>query len=386
VHSRIVNHEEILKTTSYILGVVNQFRISNKNYLSNLRSLRETLVDDLQRKLFDIVYLHLVNSEKSSPGGSDFFLDFSLNNANEEKNEARLFRKSDLEGLLSSYLDKDLVNLMKEVFSLSNFKTKIILREDLPKDFVSVIEKSQNFYFEGLHSSFKLREKKLRDVRVCPIDGFIESVSEIHYILEKISLLQEPCVLFVRGLSEEVVHTLRVNYEKNTITCIPVVVNFDLEGANLLNDIAVISGCDVVSSFKGEILNSIDIEKSPRIDFATFLPNGISLENKSTDTRVESHVKFLLQKIENTDSSLSEEALTRRLQRLSGGQITLSLSKDHLKRKFQIDKTLRAVQMAKNFGIIEIDEKIFPVSSIAAGRFFSRKFQDTISDLGCVII
>lgn len=388
MHTKIAKREEISKAAKEVIVEIDNFRRSNIDFLKSLKTLRSSFGDKLKEKIFDVACLHIFNAEKASPGGSDFFLDFVLNETSIELqgSAARIFRKSDLESILRCYLDQEFLPFVREVLELSSFNSKILVKEDTHDQSLSIVEKNNSFYFEGLRPSYLLRNNKVKDVRVCPIDGFIESVSEIHFLLEKISTLQEPCILFVRGHSEDVSHTLKVNYERNKITCIPVVVNFDIEGANLLNDIAIISGSDVVSSFKGETINSIDIEKFPRIDSAIFLPNGISLDNKISNERVKSHINFVVQKIENSDSSASEDALTRRLQRLSGGQITVSLSKDHKKRKLSLDKALRAVQMAKSFGVVEYNEKTFPKSTIEAGKTFSSKFKDTIESIGCIVI
>jgi len=387
MHCKIVKSEEVKLISKEILLKIDDYRRSNGDFLMQLKMLRSTMRSDSYEKVFDVVCSHLFAAEKASPGGSDFFMEFALGKfSNDHQNNSRTFRKSDLGKILSSYLEQETLSLGKELFEISSFNSKILLKEDTHDKSTSIIEKNDGFYFEGLRPSFLLRNMKLKDARVCPIDGFIETVSEIHFLLEKISSLQEPCILFVRGLSEDVIHTLKVNYERNKIVCIPVVVSFDIDGANLLNDIAVISGSDVVSSFKGETINSIDIEKYPRIDSVTFLSSGISLENKTTGERIHGHIKFIIKKIEDSDSSASEQALTRRLQRLAGGQITVSLSNDHKKKKFSLDKALRAVQMSKVFGVVEYKERTYPTSTIEAGSFFSKKFKDTIDQIGCIVV
>lgn len=387
MHSKIVKSEEIKLVAKEILLRIDDYRKSNIDFLTQMKMLRYSMKSDLHEKIFDLICSHLFSSEKSSPGGADFFMEFSLGNFSiMRQSDSRIFRKSDLNKVLRSYLEQESLALAEDLFKISNFNSKILLKEDTHDKSTSILEKNDGFYFEGLRPSYLLRNMKLKDVRVCPIDGFVESVSEIHFLLEKISSLQEPCILFVRGLSQDVTHTLKVNYERNKITCIPVVVSFDIEGANSLNDIAVISGSDVVSSFKGETINSIDIEKYPRIDSATFLSNGISLENRTTNKRIQSHIDFIIKKIEDSDSSASEQALTRRLQRLVGGQITVSLSNEHKKKKLSFDKALRAVQMSKVFGVLDYNGKTYPSSTIEAGSFFFKKFKDTMDEIGCIVV
>lgn len=384
MHHRIHNFEDIQRESRNLLYKLSLYVDDNKNYLSKIDSFRNCLTSDIQKRIFDIFCLHLFKSERSAPGGADLFLDFVLEKSSNLEN-TKIFQKKDLKDIINSFSEGDVRNLILDICSLVDFKSKVIIKDEISKSSKSVIEKNSSFYFENLFSSFLLSQRKIPNARICPIDGYIESISEIHHILEKTSHSKEPLLLFVRGISEDVVNTLKVNYARGTLVAIPIVVQFDLDGANLLNDIAVVSGCDVVSSFKGEILSAIDLTRFPRVDLTSFLSSGISIENKGTTSSIERHVSFLKDKIRNSSSSIEEESLTKRIQRFSSDQVTISLSEDHKKSQIQIDRTLRAIQSSKDFGIATYKKRTIPVSTFESGKFYAEKFCKAILEIGCFI-
>ena len=122
------------------------------------------------------------------------------------------------------------------------------------------------------------------------IDGIIESVSEINNILEALVKNKAPGVIFARGYSEEVIATLALNFKRGSLDLIPVKVQYDLLGANLLKDIAVICGCDVVSSLKGELISNIDIDDKTDVYTVSCNNSGVIIHNPSASQGIQLHV------------------------------------------------------------------------------------------------
>ena len=67
------------------------------------------------------------------------------------------------------------------------------------------------------------------DVKVLIIDGMIESIGEIHHVLEKAASEKNPIVMFVRSMADDVRSTLSLNVKRGTIDLIPVEVGFNEE-------------------------------------------------------------------------------------------------------------------------------------------------------------
>ena len=132
---------------------------------------------------------------------------------------------------------------------------------------------------------------KRKNTRCIVIDGMIERVSEIDHILQFGHTSMEPIVLFCRGFSEEVVATLSTNFSRKMLDVVPVLVGFDALGANMLNDIAVVTQADMISSLKGDMISNITVEDSPCIDEIIVDRKGTIIINDSSmhDVRIHSY-------------------------------------------------------------------------------------------------
>ena len=129
------------------------------------------------------------------------------------------------------------------------------------------------------------------DPAVVVIDGIIESVGEINQILEYFADTKEPCYIIARGFAGEVLSTLAANYLRGTLRVIPVPIPTTPETANILVDIAIVCGTDVVSSLKGELISNIDPESIPRVDVVKISQAGLIIDCKETTASVNRHAK-----------------------------------------------------------------------------------------------
>lgn len=351
--------------------------------LHNLLEFRSSLTKE-EKTIFDIVSTFIIKAESASPKSSKIFFE-KLLNKNIEKKNSRSLSLDDVPKLLKSYAQKDNLQIVQEAINLSGLKGKIVFSKS--KNDQTVLELSKSFVFENLCPSFHTGKLDMSDPKIICIDGYIESVSEIHHILEKASSIKEPIVAFVRGLSEEVNHTLKVNFDRKTLIFVPVVVPFDIDGANLLNDIMVIAKGDVVSTLKGNLISSLDPSAFPRVDSITFVERVTSISNKSSFGRVDRHIRFLQEKILNAENDATIEAIKKRIQRLGSNQVTLHIPENasYTKNLSAIDSSIRAIKSASTFGICEYSDFTFPIATIESGIFYARQYNKVISEIGCIV-
>jgi chaperonin GroEL (HSP60 family) len=348
--------------------------------LQNLKSLRNSLTIP-QKVIFDILSEHLICSERTSPYSSKFFFE-NIKNINTQNYRSRLFKKNDIDHIVKIG-DAKLKNLILESIKLSSIHSKITL--DTSNSNTSYIEVTNGFFFEGITSLFLIKENLFFDVKVSLIDGFVESVSEIHHFLELTAKTEEYYVIFARGFSDEVIHTLKVNFDRKTLKIIPIAVKFDLEGINLLNDIAVCCNSDVINTQKGNLISNISIENLKRIEKISLSKEGILINNRSIF--VDNHIKNLQQKIIESENNLIEETIRKRIQRLGQNQISIKIpnSKEKSKEYYQLDNAIRSFKSALNYGIAEFENEIYPLASVHSGNFYSKKYLNVLSDIGGII-
>lgn len=366
-----------------ILHKLVKFFNASELALQNLVEFRSSLKEE-EKVLFDILSTFIIKSESASPKASKVFLDRLLSR-NVEKKNSRSLSFDDLDRLLENYAEKENLKIIKEALDLAGLKGKIVFGKSFNSH--TIVELTKSFVFENLQPSFYTGKLDISEPRLICIDGYIESVSEIHHVLEKSSALKEPIVAFVRGLSEEVNHTLKVNFDRKTLIFIPVIVQYDIDGSNLLNDIMTIACGDVVSTLKGNLISAIDPQNSPRVESISFIDNVVSIVNSTASNKVDRHIKFLQKKILEAENDATVSALKKRIQRLGSNQVTLHIPEDssYIKNVSSIDNSIRAIKAASTFGVCEYNNLTLPVASVESGIFYAEQYKKLLSEIGCIV-
>lgn len=182
---------------------------------------------------------------------------------------------------------------------------------------------------------------KLNNAKIICIDGYIENVAEIHHLLEHFASTKENAVFFLRGLTDDVLHTLKVNVNRGTLNVHAVIVPFDLDNSNTLVDIATIAGGDVVSHLKGNLISSIDPLTLQKVDSVSLSSTGLIINNSKTSLRVSEHRKRLLE--DSLNRSEVSDILEKRIKSLTPSYVEISLVDgiDYLSNRSQVDEGAR---------------------------------------------
>ena len=194
------------------------------------------------------------------------------------------------------------------------------------------------------------------------IDGIIETVGEIHHILEKCSNEKIPAVIFCRGMSEEVIATLAANYKRKTLNIIPVVVPVDMASINMLKDIAVITGNDITSSLKGELISKIAIEEINTAKKAIIKNGAVKIIDEKNALSVLVHTRALAR--QRNEEYIPEKItlLNNRIKNLSAicAEVflgpDLGFSREEVGR--QIGASIKVFNSVCHFGLISVDDII----------------------------
>lgn len=245
---------------------------------------------------------------------------------------------------------------------------------------LSIKKSSNNLTYVDINPGFsfslkpllKYESKILEKPKVICIDGYIESVAEIHHILTYLSANTSPTLIFSRGMNEDVLHTIKVNNDRGTIDIYPFVVPFDLYSANTIVDIAIVAGTDVTSSLKGELISSIDMNNAGFFESCTISGCDIKIKNADINKRIFNHVKHLKESISLKPEV--EEILSKRLKSLSANCIDIVLPDDmnYYSDSQQLDEGIRSLTAIFN--------NTYEPHSVAATYFnkFNSVFKDTI--------
>ena len=257
--------------------------------------------------------------------------------------QSRFANKDIIKKFIKTYIqDSDISLIINETLLLGGMDAQVHINEK-PKDVVCLELISGNKFKINAHPLFinsgKVKKWDRENVTVVIIDGLIEKVSEIDKILAAASELKKPVVFFCRGYSDDVANTLMVNFVKETLDVIPVVVPYDLVGSNMLKDIAVCCNTDVVSSLKGQLISAIKFEDCPNISGLSIEGNNVIIRHPNASVGVRSHMRYLIKKLENEINPEKTNLLSDRITTLSSRCVTISLN-DYDKNRLKL-KTLR---------------------------------------------
>lgn len=356
--------------------------------ITRLQSLVKTQhLDMLDRAVHETVLTHAIASEKMGPGSLSLFLDLVSDDEVKASSGHVLGRHPTVDDVKrvvarrSSTARPFVGAMIWEALNLAGFGGRIIVEKTSSS--VPSVELVRGYTFE-VNPGFPLDFSFLRP-RVACIDGFIESVSEVHHLLEAAAAAREPCVCFMRGASHDVIHTLRVNYDRGTLRVVPMIVRFDLDGMNTLNDIAIVAGTDVVSALKGELISSVNFSQLAVVEQVTAFKGSTVIVEGKTASSVRVHVGRLRNRREEERVDDVGRLLDARIRSLSPSHVVVRLpdDRDFVVNSQAIDNTLRSVRACIDRGV---DESGDPVATVVAARYHAMRCRDTLKSLGAALV
>jgi len=199
--------------------------------------------------------------------------------------------------------------------------------------------------------------KTLRDPRMLVIDGIVERMSELESVIGDCHVSRTPLVVFARGFDPDVQNTLGRNHELAGLQAYPIVVPFDELGANLLNDISVVCGADLISSLKGELVSSRRWADLQPVESVTISEGRVTIVNSRTSDDIRRQRRMLREK---RGRALAQEVelIDRRLRCLmvSGVAVHLGSEMGSLTgiRRDRIGEHVRLFRSCSHSGIVSL--------------------------------
>ena len=225
----------------------------------------------------------------------------------------RAFTSKDVKRIVTGILDEPDAEALAGFVAESGASRYVV--ERVPARFDSV-EFVDNYEFQ--HASKPVEGTIVMDnARVLVADGYVESVSEIHAILDRCGRDGERLLICGRGFSDDVLHTLAVNRARGTLVAYALIFPYNEEDANTLVDIATILGSDVISSLKGQVFNTVELASLPRVPYARLRGQTLDFRGEGTAARAAQVLASVQQKIAESEEPM-RSILEKRARRLSG--------------------------------------------------------------------
>lgn len=288
-------------------------------------------------------YEHLLSTaiaaEKACPGSGLAFLEL-ITNCEISVEEPLVINRKDIDtALLRLNLNKEVLDILRVVVEYSSRTSTITIKKSIRESYVEISE-GYNFH---VHAQLHAPPTTLEKAGVACIDGYVESVSELHHLFVGLSESKTPCLLFTRGLSDDVLNTIKVNNDRKTMLVFPYLVPYDLDSVNVLVDLAVTSGTDVISSTKGQLISSLTCDQLGLALNCNIFDRTVKYNNPATRKRVLEHLGTLKHKIE--ERTEIQDILSKRLQSLSSRNIEIGIPDgiNYFSHHQQLDEGIRTI-------------------------------------------
>ncbi|WP_407436349.1 chaperonin GroEL [Treponema sp.] len=246
--------------------------------------------------------------------------------------------------------------------------------EKVGKDGVITVEESKNMdttvdtvegmqFDRGYISSYFVNDRdrmeaNFDDPYILIHDKKISSMKDLLPVLEKVANEGRALIIIAEDVDGEALTTLVLNSIRGTIkVCAVKAPGFGDRRKDMLQDIAILTGGQVISEELGLKLESADISmlgkaKSVKID----KDNTTIVGGAGTKKNISERVAEIKNQIEKTTSSYDKEQLQKRLAKLAGGVAVINVGAttetEMKEKKFRVEDTIAATKAALEEGIV----------------------------------
>ena len=264
-------------------------------------------------------------------------------------------RKRDLSQLFSSSSDP-YNKIMKKIFESINIDDKILVKKTAASS--TSIQREKGYTFEDLEIDQRFLSGGTwirKNVKCFLIDGYIETVSEIHHLLEDLSKSKTPAVIFCIDALPEVTETLVKNFLMRNLDIILVKIPVTEMHINTLVDLGMILSLEPIAAARGDTISIGLKNQNSKSDKVIISRSKISIERADIGQDIVSHICNLRKRIEENINLAF--ILEPRIRSLSSATIKIEVGIDDTKIDPNIierlDRTFRSLPTLIKFGFIQ---------------------------------
>lgn len=201
-------------------------------------------------------------------------------------------------------------------------------------------------------------EAIMNDPYILITDKKISSINEILPILEQVVKMGKELVVIAEDLDGEALATIVVNKLRGTFKALAVKApGFGDRRKAMLEDIAILTGGQVISEEVGRKLDSVTIDDLGRArQVHSSKENTTIVDGMGDKEAIAARVEMIKKQIADTTSDFDKEKLQERLAKLSGGvaviEIGAATEVEMKDKKYRVEDALNATRAAVEEGIV----------------------------------
>jgi chaperonin GroEL len=201
-------------------------------------------------------------------------------------------------------------------------------------------------------------EAEVEGANILITDQKVTSLQEILPMLENLIKVSKNLVIVADEIEGEALATLVVNKIRGTFNALAIKApGFGDRRKELLADIAVLTGGQVISEDTGRKLDSVTLEDLGKADrVISGKDETVIVGGKGSQKDIEARISQIKSQIKESDSDFDKEKLQERLAKLSGGVAVINVgaaTETELKeKKYRVEDAVNATKAAMEEGIV----------------------------------
>ncbi len=258
--------------------------------------------------------------------------------------------------------DEEVGNLIAEAMERVGNDGVITLEES--KGFTTELDVVEGMQFDRGYASAYMAtdtdkmEAVLDNPYILITDKKIANIQEILPVLEQVVQQGKPLLMIAEDVEGEALATLVVNKIRGTFNAVAVKApGFGDRRKAMLEDIAILTGGEVITEDLGLDLKSADISQLGRASKVVVTKDNTTIvEGAGEADNIQARVGQIRSQLEETTSEFDKEKLQERLAKLAGGVAVIKVgaaTETELKeRKLRIEDALNSTRAAVEEGIV----------------------------------